>query len=246
MTEQTQLPSIPSKPPAADGNLGAVLEWCLRKLMQKTDGQLPCRVVSVSAKRDRVRVQPLIAMVSTAGTKVSRSMLVDVPVLSLGGGGFFINFPLKAGDYGWIEASDRDISLFLQSMNEAIPNSKRMHTFEDGRFVPDVFSTFTFAPTDGAMVVSSLDGSTRIELSPGKIAMFAAEIDINSTTLVINNAGAMTVNTATYSQNTSAAAGSTTTGKVVLPDNTTIGGTAWRGHNHHENGAGSNTNGVNP
>ena len=240
----TQLPQIPSKPPAADGNLGAVLEWCLKKLMQKTDGMLPARVVSVSAKRDRVTVQPLIAMVSTSGTKISRATLVDLPLLSYGGGGFFINFPLKKGDLGWIEASDRDTSLFLQSMSEQIPNSKRMHSFEDARFIPDVFSSYTFTPTSGAMVISSLDGQTRIELSPGKIAMFAAEIDITSTTLKINNSGAMTVNTGTYGQNTTG--GSTTTGAVVLPDNTSIGGTGWRGHNHHENGAGSNTNGVNP
>lgn len=239
----TQLPQVPSKPPAADGNLGAIIEWCLRKLMQKTDGQLPARVVSYDRARNRVRVQPLIAMVSTSGTKISRASLIDIPCLAYGGGGFFVNFPLKAGDFGWIEASDRDTSLFLQSMQEQIPNSKRIHSFEDARFIPDVFNNYTFTPTDGAMVIASLDGATRIELSPGKIAMFAAEVDITSTTLKINNSGAMTVNTATYNQNTTGGAGSQTTGVVTLPATTSIGGKDFLTHKHTGVTVGGGTSG---
>lgn len=233
-----QLPQTPSKPPAADGNLGAIIEWCLRKLMQKTDGQLPARVMSYDRDRNRVRVQPLIAMVSTSGVKISRASLIDLPCLAYGGGGFFVNFPLKKGDLGWIEASDRDTSLFLQSMTEQIPNSKRIHSFEDARFIPDVFNEYSFTPTDGAMVIASLDGQTRIELSPGKISLIAAQVEIDASTSV-------TINTTTYNVNATGP-GSTFTGTTTLPDATTIGGTGWRGHNHHENGAGNNTNGVNP
>lgn len=239
-------PQIPSKPPAIDGDLGGALSFIFEKLLQKTDGQLPAQVISYNRGSNRAMVQPLISIISTSGQRIGRSPIAAVPVLALGGGNFFVNFPLGPGDTGWIEASDRDISLFLQSAQMSPPNDGRIHSFEHGRFVPDVFDKFTFTPDANAMVISSLDGSTRLVMSEGKISLIAGEIDLSSTTLNINNTGAMTINTGTYNQNTSGTSGSTTTGKVVLPDNTTIGGTAWRGHNHHENGAGSNTNGVNP
>jgi hypothetical protein len=239
-------PEIPSKSPAADANLAAAFSLIFNKLLQRTDGMLPARVVSYNRQQNRATVQPLISIISTSGQRIGRAPIAAVPVLALGGGNFFVNFPLGPGDDGWIEASDRDISLYLQSAQMSPPNDSRIHSFEHGRFVPDVFDKFSFTPDAGAMVISSLDGSTRLVMSAGKITLIASDIEIQSTTLNITNSGVMTINTGTYNQNTTSGAGSTTTGKTTLPDNTTIGGTAWRGHNHHENGAGSNTNGVNP
>lgn len=226
-------PQIPSKPPAIDGNLGAALSFIFEKMMQKVDGQLPAQVISYNRTTNRAMVQPLISIISTSGQRVGRAPIAAVPVLALGGGNFFVNFPLGPGDIGWIEASDRDISLYLQSSQVASPNDGRIHSFEHGRFVPDVFDKYTFTPDAGAMVISSLDGSTRIVMSAGKIQLFAAEIDINSTTFTINNSGTMTVNTATYNQNTTSGAGSTTTGNVNLPINTTIDGRPFMDHEHN-------------
>lgn len=236
--------NIPSKSPAIDGNLGAALAFIFQKMMQKMDGQLPARVVSYNRATNRAMVQPLISIIGTNGQALGRAPIAAVPVLALGGGNFFVNFPLGQGDLGWIEASDRDISLFLQSSQQASPNDGRIHSFEHGRFVPDVYDKYTFAPDAGAMVISSLDGSTRIVMSAGKIQLFAAEVDINSTTFNINNAGAMTINTGTYSQNTTGGAGSTTTGNVNLPLNTTINGRTFMGHTHTDP-QGGNTGGVN-
>jgi hypothetical protein len=226
------LPSIPSKPPASQGNLGAILAWCFNKFMQKTDGQLPAEIISYNRATNRARVRPLISMIATSGQRVSRAPIASVPVVALGGGGFFVNFPLQKGDLGWIEASDRDISLYLQTLAESPPNSKRIHSFEDARFVPDVMSQYTFTPTDGAMVISSLDGTTRVEMSPGKISLFAADVEINSTTFNINNSGAMSVNTGTYNQATTSSSGSTTTGNVNLPNSTSIAGRQFLTHEH--------------
>lgn len=226
-------PQIPSKPPAIDGDLGAALSFIFQKMMQKVDGQLPAEIVSYNRVTNRAMVRPLISIISTSGQRVGRAPIAAVPVLALGGGNFFINFPLGPGDIGWIEASDRDISLYLQSSQVASPNDGRIHSFEHGRFVPDVFANYTFTLDAGAMVISSLDGSTRIVMSAGKIQFFAADIEFNSTTFTINNSGTMTVNTATYDQNTTSGAGSTTTGNVNLPVNTTIDGRPFMDHEHN-------------
>lgn len=226
-------PQIPSKSPAADGDLGAAIGFVFKKLLEKTDGQLPAQVLEYNRATNRAVVQPLISIISTSGQRVGRAPIAAVPVLALGGGNFFVNFPLGKGDTGWIEASDRDISLFLQSSQIAQPNDTRLHSFEHGRFVPDAFDKYTFTPDAGALVISSYDGSTRIVMSQGKIQLFAPEIDINSTTFNINNSGAMTINTATLNTNTTGASGSTTTGAANLPNNTTLGGIPWI-HKHDD------------
>lgn len=239
------LPNIPSKPPGASGNLGAVLRWVFTKFMQKVDGQLPAQVVSYDRVKNRAVVQPLISMLSTAGKAIGRAPLVSVPVLASGGGGFFMNFPLGPGDIGWIEASDRDISLFLQTSQQSPPNTKRMHSFEDARFVPDAFAQYTFTPDAGAMVLSSYDGATRIVMSPGKIKLIAATVEIDSTTFTLSNSGAAVVNTATWSVNTTAGGGSTTTGVVNLPATTIIDGRAFPTHEHSGvQTGGGNTGGI--
>lgn len=224
-------PLIPSKPPSIDGDLGGALSFILRKMMMKMDGQLPARVVSYNRASNRATVQPLISMISTAGTRVGRAPIAAVPVLALGGGNFFINFPLGPGDLGWIEASDRDISLFLQSAQQASPNDGRLHSFESGRFIPDVLDKFTFTPDAGAMIISSLDGSTRIVMSEGKINLIAADVQINSETLEINASTSVTVNTGAYNINATGI-GTEVTGTVVLPTNTTVAGVPFPTHSH--------------
>jgi hypothetical protein len=238
-------PSIPSKSPAIDGNLGAAFAFIFQKLLEQTDGQLPAEVISYNRVTNRATVRPLISIVSTNGTRHGRAPIAAVPVLALGGGNFFINFPLGPGDRGWIEASDRDISLFLQSAQMSPPNDGRLHSFENGRFVPDAFDSYTFTPDAGALVISSYDGTTRLVLSEGKIQVFAPDIQLNGQTVEINATTSVTVNTGAYNINTTGT-GTNVTGALALPDATKLGGTSWRTHNHHENGAGSNTNGVNP
>lgn len=224
-------PKIPSKSPAIDGDLGAALSFILQKTLQRIDGQLPARVVSYNRTTNRATVQPLISIISTGGQRVGRAPIAAVPVLAIGGGNFFINFPLGPGDLGWIEASDRDISLFLQSAQLSPPNDARVHSFESGRFIPDVFDNFTFAPDGGAMVISSLDGSTRLVMSEGKINLIAADVQINSTTAEINASSSVTVNTGSYNINTTGF-GTQVTGAVTLPTNTTIAGRPFLSHEH--------------
>jgi hypothetical protein len=96
--------------------------------------------------------------------------------MSLGGGGFHVSFPLKAGDLGWILASDRDISLFKQSLLSSAPNTGRLHSFEDGWFIPDVFRKYTINPDNvesDQMVIQSVDGETCVAIGPKSINITA-------------------------------------------------------------------------
>lgn len=168
--------AIPSQHPGASSSMGAALREVLEKYMMRVDGMLPATVVSYNRTTNRATVIPSVARVATGGQRIPRAPLASIPVLSLGGGGFNVTFPLQPGATGWIEASDRDVSLWLQGQGkrEAVPNTGRIHSFSDGRFIPDVLGDYTLpGDTDGAMVIQHKDGSTYIALHPDKIELFA-------------------------------------------------------------------------
>lgn len=180
--------SIPSRDPANDDSLTGLFRTILRKDRQQFDGMLPAIVEAHDRDKNRVKVRPLIPMVTTGKAIIQRASIPSVPVLRLGGGGFFISFPLQVGDLGWVKANDRDISLFLQSLKEAKPNTKRMHSFSDAVFIPDVIKAYTISEDDSAaLVIQSTDGATKISVKEGVVTIKAGAIVNEGDLTVIGN-----------------------------------------------------------
>ena len=130
---------------------------------------IPCVVTKVIS-RTKVNVRPLIKIVGQDGTAYDRDVIEGIPVFTAGGGDRFISFPVKVGDLGWIDASDRDISLFLQSYANEQPPTNRMHSFSDARFIPDIMTNITVAEEDAtAIVIQNRHGSVKIALDDEQI-----------------------------------------------------------------------------
>lgn len=148
---------------------------------KKMQNSLPVKVTKVSSDRKFVSVQPQILVVDSEGNTIIRAEIKGIPVETSGAGNFLISFNVKVGDLGWIHASDRDISLFIQSYNQSKPNTKRMHNFSDARFIPDIMTNFVIAEEDaGAMVIQNRDGSVKISLNGTRIKMQSpSDIEIN-------------------------------------------------------------------
>lgn len=187
---QTNYP--PSIDPSSRGDFSGIVRFLLTKWLQKTDDMLPATVVSYNRITNRATVQPIISVVTTSNTLIQRGVIASVPVFQYGGGGFVWSTPLNAGDLGWIKANDRDISLFLQSLQNSPPNTGRLHSFENGMFYPDtMFRNVTIANVAKA-VWQNLAGTVGIFLG-NNIEMTApvgigaepragAALDIQSTT----------------------------------------------------------------
>lgn len=228
-------PVIPSQNPADDGSVEGALRTIFRKQIEKTDGQLPAVVLNYDRARNLATVRPLISILKTNGQTVQRASIASVPVLSLGGGGFTLNFPLQAGDVGWIEASDRDISLFLQSMAQQKPNELNVHSFRFGRFIPDAFSKYSIAGEDSsAVVLQSYDGTVRIALDTDTVRVRAPTIDMQATTLITMTAPAIELH------QTGGGTGATFTGSPVVMPDAIIAGVTQSTHHHGnvQNGGG--------
>ncbi|WP_197328954.1 Gp138 family membrane-puncturing spike protein [Ralstonia syzygii] len=217
--------AIPSHDPANAGGLAGTLREVFKKLMQGVDDMLPARIVAYDRKRNVATVQPQVMVLTTENRTLSRPPLASVPVLALGGGGFVMSFPLKPGDSGWIKASDRDISLYMQSGNESGPNTQRLHSFADGLFIPDVMRGYTLSGEDEAnAVLQSSDGSVRVALWPDKLKLTAPMIELDAAD--VNCTGNLT-----------------TEGRVTGKGGVTFGKTPAETHRHDGVQRGSDTSG---
>lgn len=187
-----QQPSV-GLDPASDDSLAGAFGFVFRKLLQNVDGMLPCVVVAADEDRKFCTVRPQIMVKGTDGSLTTRAQLASVPIFHAGAGNFVLTFPVKAGDPGWIMASDRDISLYVQSATEAAPNTNRLHKFSDGLFVPDAARKFTLDPSNqDNVVLQSLDGSVFVALSATTIFM-KAPTKVHMDTPLVEMTGDLTV-----------------------------------------------------
>jgi hypothetical protein len=204
----------------------------INKKMQKS---LPVKVTKVSSDRKFVNVQPQILVVDSEGGTIVRAEIKGIPVVTSGAGNFLISFNISVGDLGWIESSDRDISLFKQSYDQSKPNTRRMHNFSDARFVPDIMTDFAIDEEDsGALVIQNRDASVKITLSDSKIKLKAPTLDIETTGLFkAVCAGGIDLNGVTIaSDGTTFSPVSFTAPNVIGTINVTFGGISGTGHTH--------------
>ncbi len=165
--------NTPSIDPADEDSLTGAFRFILNKMLQDVNGMLPARVISYDREANRAQVQPLIAILTTDNSQISRAPIASVPVMQLGGGNFFINFKLTPGSLGWISANDRDISLFLQSYNESKPNTNRKNNFSDSVFIPDIMTNYTIVEDDELMTIQNRNGTVRMGFLEDKVRIVA-------------------------------------------------------------------------
>jgi hypothetical protein len=228
----------PSIDPADEDNMVGMLRTAFKKFLQNTDDMLPARVIAFNGDRNapRVTVEPLVKILTTAGQAVARAQIASVPVLQCGAGGFLLSFPIKPGDLGWIKANDRDISLFLQSYNPGTPNTLRLHSFEDGVFIPDCMRDYTIdGEDDGAAVLQSVDGTVKVVLTDEKLVLAAPDckMTMEAGTVEIDAPAGVTIN----------AADAIMTGNLTVTGEVTANGIPLSTHRHTGVVAGGDTSG---
>ena len=172
--------SPPNLDKANDGDFAGVMTDVLQNFLRGVDDMIPAKVVSYDDTTNRAVIKPLVMLGTTDGQKISRAQLSNIPVFRFGGGGFFIRFPVKPGDFGWLKATDRDVSLIMQRGGlEDWPNTLRQHSFSDGMFFPDTLKSWVIDGANAdALVIQSLDGSVCVSLHSGKVKIEAADIEV--------------------------------------------------------------------
>lgn len=186
MSLQNQKPNSDS---ANEGSLSGGLNAMLRSFfLNEFEGMLPATVVSYDDATNRAVIKPVVMVGTTDGGKVSRAQVPNIPVFRFGGGGFFMRFPIKPGDLGWLKANDRDVSLIFQrGGGEDWPNTERMHKFSDAMFFPDTFKEWVVSGENADKAVwQSLDGTVCIALGDDAIKQSVGGVSIEITAAGIN------------------------------------------------------------
>lgn len=151
----------PSIRPADESTLAGVIKTAVNKALQSFDGMLPVEVVAYDRATNRATVRHLVQMVGSDGEAVDRADVASIRVMQPGNGAFNISLPIQPGDKGWLMAADRDISTFQQGLQKGAPNTARMHSFQDGVFMPDAMSNGDApAGQSGRVVIGANDGSS--------------------------------------------------------------------------------------
>jgi hypothetical protein len=163
--------NAPSRNPAGNDTLSGLINFALTKFLQNVDGCLPVEVLAYDPATNRAQVQPLIVQITTGKNQVPRAQVASVPVAQWGAGGFVLYFPVTTGDKGWLIANDRDISIFKQTYQQSAPNTNRLHSFEDGWFLPDTLLSGVSVADTAKCCIQSFDGTTSITLGGGVITL---------------------------------------------------------------------------
>lgn len=148
---------------------------------------LPGILQSFDAEKITATVQPAIKarQLGTDGkwNDIALPLLLDVPVIFPGGGGFSLTFPLAQGDEGAVIFSSRCIDAWWQSGGVQTQAEMRMHDLSDGMFIPGLFSQprkLSGVSTQNVQLRSK-DGLSAIEITPQGICNlnFPAGIHLN-------------------------------------------------------------------
>ncbi len=181
----TQQFSNPSLNPADNDSLVGVLSHTFRKMLEKTAGMMPAKVLAYDSNSNSAQVQIMIPVVNTSGVSQDRAPIAKVPVFTMGAGNFLMRFPVNSGSLGWIIANDRDISNFLKYKKSGAPNTRRVKNFSDGVFFPHYLQDYVFDPGNSdKFVLQNASGTVTITLSDSDITLTAPTIKLNGRVIV--------------------------------------------------------------
>jgi len=131
----------------------------------------------VNAREGVLDVRPMVHEVTGNGTPVENEIIYNVPVWRLQRGASAVIMAPVAGDIGLIAVCDRDISAVKTSRSPALPGSSRAHNFADAVYLGGVLNS---EPTQ---YIEFTDDQMNI-VSPGKIIINAAEVEITGKTVI--------------------------------------------------------------
>lgn len=169
---------------AGKGDITYVIRQAISQHMRdNVDDMLPATVVSYNAATNRAVVRPLSVMVDSAGRQIEREPIGDIPVYRYGGGGFVVTLPVQPGDFGWLKASDRDITHNLTTTGtQARPQTGRTHSFSDGMFYPDTAANVPGA-SGSEMSMRSISGGSKLDIGSSNIGLDSSNIGLTSSTM---------------------------------------------------------------
>lgn len=163
-------------------------------VIQTFDGTSQTATVTIALQQNIPKQDPSSAKTDPTGqpfiyVATAYPVLVNVPVLFIGGGNCSLTFPIAPGDEGLLCFNDRNFdSWFSTGTTATPPNTARYHDLSDGLFIPGFRSTPHFLPnfsgTDAVLQNLALGGQlslgTKVSLKNNATSLLAVLNALNS------------------------------------------------------------------
>ena len=168
-------------------NLSGYIQEALQTFAKQFQTCIPAIVKSVE-DRNTVTVSPAVLQTSADGLPVKWADITTT-VLTPFSSGVFLSMPVAVGDTGWLVGADLDTDKFKQTKKPAQQTIFTRHQYQFGFFVPDAINGYTVSEDDnGAWVLSSTDGNTKIVLKDGSIDLKSkTDLKINAKNITIKS-----------------------------------------------------------
>lgn len=157
----------------AAGSLDTLMDVALENRLRELHTCLPGIVVSFDAARQTATVQPAIKRVFTELGAVNLPVCMDVPVCFPGGGGFWLTFPVVAGDECLLVFAERCIDRWHAEGGTQLPAEYRLHDLSDAFALVGVTSQprrLANVQASGAEL-RTRDRSTFLRLEAGRVVI---------------------------------------------------------------------------
>lgn len=155
-------------------DLAELLRLAMRQAQAELHVSFPGRVESYDASEQKADIQPLLqrVIVDADGNELDPEtlpILHDVPVAFPRGGGFFLSWPLAAGDLVHVLIVERSIDQFLGGDGEITrPLDFRMHNLSDAVAYPGLYPrSLALEDAHPENSVWGKDGGSHIHIKPG-------------------------------------------------------------------------------
>lgn len=168
--------------PSRSPTLTEVLRAALAGLQAQIHTSLPAEVVAYDANAQTVDCQPWIKLprYNSAGELVFERppLIVAVPVVFQGGGGFRATYPIAQGDTVLLNFCEASIGAWLAAGSEVDPEALHRHHFTDAVAHPGAHSSkqpWTGAATDAA--TWGKDGGPQVVVRAGSVELGGTAAD---------------------------------------------------------------------
>lgn len=223
--------NIPNYNPAVRDGLFTGFEQIVRNYLRRSVCTVSVvEVHSVPEEDSRfVNVRPVLKQVTTAGDEVpvtDDSILYDIPVMMMFGGGCQVSFKMSPGDKGLLLVAKNDVSEYKKTKAVSKIASPRLFSNSDGFFIP-----FDFNEVDSGILLKNRE--TVINVLDGTVTVTGTNISITGETAITGNLSVDGSISATGDMNASGdmtAEGEVTAGAVKLTQHTHPGVTPGPGN----------------
>jgi len=159
-------------------SLSVVLDFVLSQWSKGLHTCVPGLIETYDAASRRARVKFALKQVRTDGSEVAKAPIVDVPVVFPSGGGFTMTFPMAEGDPVMLLFSERGITAFKKTFDQATPTEGQYHQEADAVALPG-FGPLSLTPADmqGAAWQTE-DGDKSVRLKEGGVEIHAGDTNI--------------------------------------------------------------------